>query len=229
MFHAKKVQIRSDSHEIHTNFVRNSWQPTLKCSGKSCEFVTNSHELLRISCEFHMNLTEISHLVHRDHRVLRKTLPVSIGFPPHTMGRGDEARPQKPFHLVGDCTRRRRLQDLQQVVSRELEAPFTVKYLPDTWQIVLTPERRVTRTVQPGPGMEERMIMAVWRIRSLHLSKEEARYLVGSMTYGVVWKHVNAMLRQLASPESWAFTAYTADDTAIHGAACYLPDRIGHL
>ena len=37
------------------------------------------------------------------------------------------------------------------------------------------------------------------------------------------------MLRQLALPETRAFTACTADDTAIYGAACYLSDRIGHL
>ena len=145
------------------------------------------------------------------------------------MGRGDGARPKEPFHLVANRTRRRRLQDLQQVVSRELAAPYTVKYLPDTGQIVLTPETRVTRTVQPEPSMEERLIMAVWRIRSLHLSRTEARYLVGSMTYGVVWEQVYGMLRQLALPESRAFTAYTGEGTAIYGAACYLPDRIGHL
>ena len=71
--------------------------------------------------------------------------------------------------------------------------------------------------------------MAVWRIRSLHFSRTEARYLVGSMTYGVVSDQVYGMLRQLALPESRAFTAYTGDATAIHGAACYLPNRIGHL
>ena len=71
--------------------------------------------------------------------------------------------------------------------------------------------------------------MAVWRMRSLHLSRMESRYLVGSMTYGVVWDQVYGMLRKLALPESRAFTAYTGDDTAINGAACYLPDRIGHL
>ena len=71
--------------------------------------------------------------------------------------------------------------------------------------------------------------MAVWRIRSLHLSRIGARYLVGSMTYSVVWDQVYEILRQLALSESRAFTAYTGDDTAIHGAACYLPDRIGHL
>ena len=37
------------------------------------------------------------------------------------------------------------------------------------------------------------------------------------------------MLRRLALPEPRAFTAYTGEDMAIHGAACYLPDRIGHL
>ena len=30
------------------------------------------------------------------------------------------------------------------------------------------------------------LILAVWRIRSLHLSKTEARYLVDRMTHGVV-------------------------------------------
>ena len=138
-------------------------------------------------------------------------------------------RPKEPFHLLAGRTQRRRLQELQQVVTKELAAPYTVKYLPDTGQIVLTPETRVVATVQPQPTMEERLIMAVWRIRSLHLSRTESRYLVGSMTYGVVWDQVYGMLRQLALPESRAFTAYTGDDTAINGAACYLPHRIGHL
>ena len=52
---------------------------------------------------------------------------------------------------------------------------------------------------------------------------------MGTMTYGVVWDQVYGTLRQLALPESRAFTAYTGDDTAINGAVCYLPDRIGHL
>ena len=138
-------------------------------------------------------------------------------------------RPKEPFHLLADRTRRRRLQEVPEVVTKEPAAPYTVKYLPDTGQIVLTPERRVVATFQPEPTIEERLIMAVWRMRSLHLSRTESRYLVGSMTYGVVWDQVYGMLRQLALPESRPFTAYTGDDAAINGAACYLPDRIGHL
>ena len=153
-----------------------------------------------------------------------KCLPHSTGLVPHTV-----PRPKEPFHLLADHIQRRRLQELQQVVTKELAAPYTVKHLPDTGQIVLTPERRVVATVQPKPTMEERLIIAVWRIRSLHVFRTEARYLVGSMTYGVVWDRVYGMLRKLALPESRAFTAYMGDDTAINGAACYLPDRIGHL
>ena len=111
-----------------------------------------------------------------------KCLPHSTCLVPHTM-----PRPKGPFHLLAGCTQRRCLQELQQVVTKELAAPYTVKYLPDTGQIVLTPDTRVVVTVQPEPTMEERLIMAVWRIGSLHLSGTESRYLVGSMTYGVVW------------------------------------------
>ena len=55
-------------------------------------------------------------------------------------------------------------------VSTSRSRAWTVKYLPDTGQIVLTPETRIVATVQPEPTQEGRLIMAVWRIRSLHLS-----------------------------------------------------------
>ena len=113
-----------------------------------------------------------------------------------TFHTGAKGWPKEPFHLVANRTPRRHVQDLQHVVSRELAAPYTVKYLPDTGQIVLTPETRVVQTVQREHSMEERLIMAVWRIRSLQLSRTEARYMVGSMTYGVVWHLVYGMLRQ---------------------------------
>ena len=112
--------------------------------------------------------------MHWDRMVLRKALPISTGFPPHTMGRGNGAQPKEPLHLVAHGTRLRCLQDLRQIVSRELAAPYAVNYLPDTGQIVLTPETRVTQTVRPEPSIEEALIMAVWRIQSLHLSSTEA-------------------------------------------------------
>ena len=92
-------------------------------------------------------------------------LPISTGFVPHTMLRGDGARPLQPFHLVADRTRRRRPQDLQQVVTKDLAAPYTIKYLLDTGQTVLTPETEVILAVPPEPTMEERLSMAVRWIR----------------------------------------------------------------
>ena len=71
--------------------------------------------------------------------------------------------------------------------------------------------------------------MAVWGIPSLHLCTSEARYLVGHMTHHVVWEQMYSMLLKLTSPESRAFMACNGDNTAIHGAACYLPDRLQHL
>ena len=119
-----------------------------------------------------------------------KCLPHSTGLVPNTM-----PRPKEPFHLLADRTQQRRLQELRQVASKELAAPYTVKYLPDTGQVVLTSETKVVVAVQHEPTMEERLIVAIWRIRSLRLSTTEARYLVGSMTYGVVWDQVYGMLR----------------------------------
>ena len=71
-----------------------------------------------------------------------KNLPHSTGFVPNTM-----PRPKEPFHLVADRKQRRRLQELQQVVTKELAAPCTVKYVPHTGQKVLTPETRVVVAV----------------------------------------------------------------------------------
>ena len=109
-----------------------------------------------------------------------KILPNATGFVPNSMPRDDGTRPKEPFHLVADRTRRTSLQDIQQVVTKELAAPYIVKYLPDTGQIRPTLETRGVLAVPPDPTMEERLIMAVWRIR-LHVSRTEARYLVGSM------------------------------------------------
>ena len=56
--------------------------------------------------------------------------------------------------------------------------------------------------VPPEPTIGERLIMVLWRIQSLQLSRTEARYLVASMAYGAVWEQVYRMFRQLALPES---------------------------
>ena len=45
--------------------------------------------------------------------------------------------------------------------------------------------------------------MAVWRIQSLQLSRMEARYMAGHMTYGVVWEQVYGMLEKHSGTVHW--------------------------
>ena len=132
------------------------------------------------------------------------------------------ARPKEAFHLLTYRSQRRLLQGFCYLVSKDLATPCTVKCLPDSTQIVLTTETRVTPPVDHELCTEERLVMervvmTVWRIGSLHLSKTETRYLVGQMTNGVLWDRVYGMLKKVALPESWAFTACTGGDTATHG------------
>ena len=71
----------------------------------------------------------------------------------------------------------RRLQSLADVVSGELDAPYTAQHLPDTRQIML---KRVAgrgggRGANPtAPSLWENTLAAVWRIRSVLLSRTEA-------------------------------------------------------
>ena len=139
------------------------------------------------------------------------------------MGRGDGVRPKEVFQLLSDCSSWRHIQDAQQVVTKELATPYATNYL------VLTPETRLTRTMDRDPSMEERLVMVVWQLRSSHLSTTVARYMVRSMMYGVVREQVYGMLSKLAPPDSRAFIAHIGDNTAIHRVACYLPDRLAHL
>ena len=96
------------------------------------------------------------------------------------MGRGSGNKGKKAFaHVKSRQHRARRLRTLQEVVSGELGAKYLVRHLPDTGQIVLTPVDRGGGgcALCTAPSMWEMTVAAVWRIRSLHLSKTEAQYL----------------------------------------------------
>ena len=60
------------------------------------------------------------------------------------MPRGNGSKGRSPCsHVKSRQHKARRLQSLEDVVSWELGAPYTVQHLPDTGQIVLTPVARV--------------------------------------------------------------------------------------
>ena len=86
------------------------------------------------------------------------------------------------------------LKSLEDVVSREVDAPYTVQHLLDTGHILLT-------AVAGGggggcganptaPTLWEKTMTAVWRIWSLNLSRTEAQYLTLHLVGGVPWEDV---------------------------------------
>ena len=93
------------------------------------------------------------------------------------MPRGSEAKGRSPFpHIKSRQHKARRLQLLEDVVSRELGAPYMVQHLPDRGQIMLTPVAGGGGGANPtAPSLWEKTVVAVWRIRSLHLSRTEAQ------------------------------------------------------
>ena len=93
------------------------------------------------------------------------------------MPRGSGAKARSPFsHIKSKKHKARRLQSSKDGVSRVLGAPYTVQHLPDAGQIMLPPPAggRGGATNPTAPSPWEKTVAAVWRIRSLHLSRTEA-------------------------------------------------------
>ena len=82
-----------------------------------------------------------------------------------------------------------RLKSSQDVVNRELGAPYVVHHLLDTGHIVLTPVAGGSCGANPtAPRMCEKTVAALRRIWSLHLSSTEAQHLTPHLVNGVPWK-----------------------------------------
>ena len=77
--------------------------------------------------------------------------------------------------------------------------------------------------------MWEKTVAAVWRIRSLHLSRIEAQYPTPHLVEGVPCEDVWVTMQQLAQPASEGFVAKTGDDGELYGAFCPLSAGLQHL
>ena len=140
---------------------------------------------------------------------------------------GQEGRRLPRCVFANTC--QQRLKAPEEVVQKELGAPYTCQLLPETGQIVLTPERETTSPAPPSePTQWDKTVCAVWRLRPLHLSWTEAWYPTPHVPTGVTYGHwpcVCNTLHQLAEQAARAFAA--EDGTTIYGAACPLP--VPHL
>ena len=127
MFSSEKILLHS--RDIRTKFVR------ISCEFHNASIVTHIHsreirtKFVRNWYEFCSNFTRFPRNLVAWGRGMVETCDKCLlhftGLVPNTM-----PRPKEPFHLLADRTQRRRLQELLQVVSKELAAPYTVNFCP---------------------------------------------------------------------------------------------------
>ena len=77
----------------------------------------------------------------------------------------------------------------------------------------------------------QRTVRAIWRTRSMGLSRTEARYLVPDLAESITVAEYNVGINDLAQPASRAMRVSDADDPSaiIHGAIVHLPDKVAHM
>ena len=61
---------------------------------------------------------------------------------------------------------------------------------------------------------------AMWRIRSLHLSRTQAQYVTPHLIEAVPWEAVWATMQQLAQLVAEGFIAMTGEGVELYGAVC---------
>ena len=187
-------------------------------------------------CELHLESAANCHRLHpAQYDVTCNVLPlVSCQCYVILMPRGSGAKGRSPFsHIKSRQHKAHRLQSLEDVVSRELGAPYMVPHLPDTGHIMLTPVARGGggggRANPTAPSLWEKTVAAMWRTRSLHLSRTEAQYLTPHPVEGVPWEDRWATMQHLTQLASKGFVATTGEGVGLYGAVCPLPKRLQHL
>ena len=73
-----------------------------------------------------------------------------------------------------------------------------------------------------------RVQRAVWRLRSMQLSRTDMRYMVPDLDLNVTWEEVECELKRLASPSS-TMIYFEMNGYPIHGAIVPLGPRVMHL
>ena len=141
------------------------------------------------------------------------------------MPRGSGSKGRSPFsHAKSRQHKARRLQSLEDIVSRELGTPYTVQHLLDTGHIVLTPVAEGgggVQTLQHHPCGRR-----PWRRCGAYghsLSRTEAQHLTPHLVEGVPWEEVWATMQYLAQPAAEGFVATTGEGVELYGAVCPLP------
>ena len=141
---------------------------------------------------------------------------------------GIGSKGRSPFcHVKSRQHKARRLQSLEDLVCRELGAPYTVQHLPDMGHMVFTPVAGVggVQTLQRHPCGRRFWQRCGASGHSTYLGRYRTPYLVEGVPLEAVW----ATMQPLAQPAAEGFVAMMGEGVELYGAACPLPKRLPHL
>ena len=143
-------------------------------------------------------------------------------------GTGDKGR-NAFTHIKSRKQKVHWLKSLQEVVSRELGAPYTGKHVLDMGHIVLTPVDEwgwcmPYGTIPIGEDCGDRVAHPV-------APPFDGRGAIphSSSSSGVSWEDVWAMMHELAQPVADAFIAMIGEGTEVYGVVCPPPMSWRHL
>lgn len=134
----------------------------------------------------------------------------------------------RPFSAVESPSgRAARLHKLAAVVEAELREPYRPVWNADGTILLVPAERAAASPVDHEWDAELERVL--WRMRALHLSRRESRYLLTDLDTPVTWPMAMRQLEALAVPASVAYECQVRGEGICRTAACPLPARVAHL
>ena len=121
------------------------------CDSFDCAF--------RDGCEWHFESAPDRHRLHPTQYEMTCNVPPPASCHCHVilMPCGSVAKGRSPFpHIKSKQYKARRLSSSEDIVSRELGAPYTVQHLPDIGQIMLTPATTAEGVAEPYGALHVR-------------------------------------------------------------------------
>ena len=142
--------------------------------------------------------------------------------------------PRLTFEDMGPKSQERALAQLQVAVEVPLRAPYRAVLQPNG-HILLIPALQGTKAevadAQTAADLWQSTVRAIWRTRTMGLSRTEARFLVPDLAENITVAQYTAGIKDLAQPASRAMKVADAEnpDATIHGAIVNLADKVSHM
>ena len=106
--------------------------------------------------------------------------------------------PALPFRDMLPRSQRRALAQLEVAAAVPLRARYRAHVQPNGHILLVLVEQPMTADVVGGADRWQRTVRAIWRTRSMGLSRTEARYLVPDLAESITVAQYNAGINDLA-------------------------------